>query len=110
MTCNHYHGLAWLNARMRGKVASQNPAPRAGPERLLVLGSEIGGRWNEAAQRLVRAIVVDSNRGGQPLLRRLRTRLSPMPVRRGEARPCLPEGKNKGNAMPCVLSQSVEGG
>ena len=36
---------------------STYPELARGPQRLVVLGSEIGGRWNEGSQRLVRDLV-----------------------------------------------------
>ena len=45
---------AMLRVAERRKRAAYPELTSGGPQRLLVLGSEIGGRWNETAQHLVR--------------------------------------------------------
>ena len=44
---------AMLRVAERRKRAAYPELSSGGPQRFLVLGSEIGGRWNEAAQQLV---------------------------------------------------------
>ena len=46
-----------LRVAERRKRTTYPELSSRGPQRLLVLGSEIGGRWNETAQRLVRDLV-----------------------------------------------------
>ena len=48
---------AALRVAERCKHAAYPELARAGPQKLVVLGSEVGGRWNEGARRFVRQLV-----------------------------------------------------
>ena len=48
---------AALRVAERRKHSTYPELARGGPQKLLVLGSEIGGRWNTAAQGFVRDLV-----------------------------------------------------
>ena len=58
--------FARAGCRLPRRGAQMSPR---GPQRLLVLGSEIGGRWNETAQRLVRDLVRIRAQRAPPALR-----------------------------------------
>ena len=48
---------AALKVAERRKRATYPELERGGPQKLVVLGSEVGGRWNEQARRLVQDLV-----------------------------------------------------
>ena len=52
--CAAAHDGAVLRVAEGRKRTAYPELSAGGPQRLLVLGSEVGGRWNEAAQGLVR--------------------------------------------------------
>ena len=56
------------NAERRNRAAYPELSS-GGPQRLLVLGSEIRGRWNEAAQQLVRDLAHARAQRAPPALR-----------------------------------------
>ena len=51
---------AALRVAERRKHAAYPELARAGPQKLVVLGSEVGGRWNEGARSFVRQLVRES--------------------------------------------------
>ena len=61
------HDGAMLRVAERRKRAAYPELRSGGPQQLLVLGSQIGGRWNEAAQR--RDLVRVRAQRAQPALR-----------------------------------------
>ncbi|CAE7872483.1 unnamed protein product, partial [Symbiodinium sp. KB8] len=70
------HGAA-LKVAERRKQCTYPELARGGPQKLLVLGPEIGGRWGTAAQRFVRDLVrlrafraPPAAFGGEPFLSR----------------------------------------
>ena len=65
-----------LRTAERRKHATYPELRRAGPQRLLVLGSEVGGRWNGEAARFVRDLV------------RVRAHRAPGPAHRQDSRRC----------------------
>ena len=67
--CTAAHDGAMLRVAERRKRTTYPELSSRGPQRLLVLGSEIGGRWNEAAQRLVRDLVRIRAQRAPPALR-----------------------------------------
>ena len=88
------HGAA-LKVAERRKQCTYPELVRGGPQKLLVLGSEIGGRWGTVAQCLVRDLVrlrgfraPPAVRAGasSPWARRMVGR--PLPFCRGPARRC----------------------
>ncbi|OLQ14690.1 hypothetical protein AK812_SmicGene1121 [Symbiodinium microadriaticum] len=60
---------AMLRVAERRKRAAYPELSSGGPQRLLVLGSEIGGRWNETAQHLVRDLARVRAQRAPPALR-----------------------------------------
>ena len=60
---------AMLRVAERRKRAAYPELSSGGPQRLLVLGSEIGGRWNKTAQHLVRDLARVRAQRAPPALR-----------------------------------------
>ena len=71
--CTAAHDGAMLRVAERRKTLRKRTTypelSSRGPQRLLVLGSEIGGRWNETAQWLVRDLVRIRAQRAPPALR-----------------------------------------
>ena len=62
-------GAALATARRR-KRATYNEVLRRGPARLVVLGSEVGGRWDDEALKFVSRLVRQRTRAAPRLLRK----------------------------------------
>ena len=60
---------AVLRVAERRKLAAYPELGRGGPQRLVVLGSEVGGRWNGDAQRFVRDLLRVRAQCAPPALR-----------------------------------------
>ena len=64
---------AALRVAERRKHATYPELSAGGPQRLVVLGAEVGGRWNDGAQRLLRDLVRLRAQRALPALRRAAT-------------------------------------
>ena len=64
---------AALRVAERRKHATYPELSAGGPQRLVVLGAEVGGRWNDGAQRLLRDLVRLRAQRAPPALRRAAT-------------------------------------
>ena len=61
--------VSMLRVAERRKRAAYPELSAGGPQRLLMLGSEVGGRWNDAAQRLVQDLARVRSQRTLPALR-----------------------------------------
>ena len=64
---------AALRVAEKRKNATYPELSAGGPQRLVVLGAEVGGRWNDGAQRLLHDLVRLRARHAPPALRRAAT-------------------------------------
>ena len=67
--CAAAHDGAMLRVAERRKRTAYPELRAGGPQRLLVFGSEVGGRWNEAARGLVRDLARVRAQRAPPALR-----------------------------------------
>ena len=80
---------AALRVAERRKHAAYPELARAGPQKLVVLGSEVGGRWNEGARSFVRQLV------------RVRAQRAPPAIRAAAAAGWRPHPRMAMVSLPC---------